>query len=198
MVCLGNKYFHYKKKICNCVQWWMLTRFTVVIISQYTNVKPSCCMLETSILLGQLQLNSKNAYNHMQSFIILTPTISNTCTAALILLESVCSLFPTRLLFLKLWMAFPHWLPAVTPARRHPHCWLSRSLQPGRSLCHAHPPCPLLVPTVNSPSQGLHSAIPFFPLAPATPRISRNKHINLVIATWNKRIPPYTHTLLQR
>ena len=25
---------HHKKKICNCVWWWMLTRF-IVIISQY-------------------------------------------------------------------------------------------------------------------------------------------------------------------
>ena len=164
MVCLGNKYFHYKKKICNCVRWWMLTRFTVVIISQYTNVKPSCCMLETNILLGQLQLNLKNAYNHMQSFIILTPTISNTCTAALILLESVCSLFPTHLLFLKTLNGLPALIPpAITPIHRHPHWWLSWFLQPGCILCHTHPPHPLLVPTINSPSQGLHSANHFFP-----------------------------------
>jgi len=30
----------------------------------------------------------QNANNYMQSFIILTPTVSNTCTAALILIDS--------------------------------------------------------------------------------------------------------------
>ena len=80
-------------------------------------------MLEANILLGQLQLNLKSAYNHMQSFIILTPTISNTRTAALILLEADFVHFLQHVSsFLKTLNGLPALIPpSITPTHRYPH-----------------------------------------------------------------------------